>query len=165
MTRTRIFSPEPLSTEHLLDGFDCGHASLNEWLKKRAIKAGRLGGSARTYVVCGENQRVLGYYAVSTGSVNRVDTPGKVSRNMPDPIPVVLLGRLVVDRSVTGQGIGTGLLKDALLRVLQAAEQIGVRAVLVHAIDEVARGFYLRHGFYDSPTNEMSLMLTVDEIR
>lgn len=160
-----ICAPEPLSAGHLLDGFDCGHINLNEWLKKRAAKATRVGGSARTYVVCNAERRVLGYYALSTGSLNREDTPGKVSRNMPDPIPVILLGRLVVDRSFTSQGIGAGLLKDAFLRVAQAAAQIGVRALLVHAIDEGARGFYLKHGFYDSPTNEMTLMLTVVEIQ
>ena len=160
-----ICAPEPLSAEHLLDGFDCGHTSLNEWLKKRATRATRVGGSARTYVVSNAERRVIGYYALSTGSLNREDSPGKVSRNMPDPVPVVLLGRLAVDRAFTSQGIGAGLLKDAFLRVAQAASQIGVRALLVHAIDEDARGFYLKHGFYDSPTNEMTLMLTVAEIQ
>ena len=160
-----ICPPEPLTPEHKLDGFDCGHASLNDWLKKQAIKTTRIGRSARTFVVCNTQREVLAYYALASGSVSRNDTPGKVSRNTTDPVPVVLLGRLAVDLSVSGQGIGIGLLKDAFLRVVSAAEQIGVRAILVHAIDERARAFYLKHGFYDSPTNELTLMLTLDEIQ
>lgn len=160
-----ILAPEPISATHVLERFDCGHVSLNDWLKKRAAKASRVGNSARTYVACNAEQEVLGFYALSTGAVNRNDVPGKVSRNMPNPVPVILLGRLAVDLTVSGQGVGAGLLKDAFLRVVQAAGQIGVRALLVHAIDENARSFYLKNGFYDSPTNEMTLMLTVDEIR
>jgi len=83
---------------------------------------------------------------------------------MPDPIPVILIGRLAVDQAFKGKGIGAGLLKDALLRIVSAAEEIGVRAVLVHALNEQARTFYLQNGFYDSPTNEMTLMVTVEEI-
>jgi len=160
-----ISRPENLSAEHVLDGFDCGQPSLNQWLKKRAHKANLIGHSARVYVVCDALKRVVGYYALSTGSVTRVDAPGRVTRNMPEPIPVVVLGRLAVDQAVMGQGIGSGLLKDALLRIAEAAEHIGIRAVLVHALNEPARSFYLKHGFYDSPTDEMALMLTVEEIR
>ena len=159
-----ILPPAPLSAAHFISHFDCGHASLNHWLKKKALKATRPGSSARTYVVCKQDQTVLGYYALASGSVSREDVPGEVRRNTPDPVPIVLLARLAVDVSVKGQGLGRGLLKDAFLRVYAAAEHIGIRAMLVHAIDEQARLFYLKHGFYDSPTNDMTLMLTINEI-
>jgi len=159
-----ISAPTPLTPEHTLENFDCGRQSLNTWLQKKAIKAQRVGGSARTYVVCTANNHVVGYYSLATGSINHEDTPGKVKRNMPDPIPVILIGRLAVDQAFKGKGIGAGLLKDALLRIVSAAEEIGVRAVLVHALNEQARTFYLQNGFYDSPTNEMTLMITVEEI-
>ena len=159
-----IGAPELLAEQHGLDDFDCGQPSLNAWLKKRAIKANRLGGSARTYVVCDTQNNVVAYYALATGAVNRDETPGKVARNMPDPVPVVLLSRLAVDRRYKGQGIGSGLVKDAFLRVLQAADAIGIRAVLVHAVNESARSFYLKQGFYEAPHNDMTLMLTLTEI-
>jgi predicted N-acetyltransferase YhbS len=154
-----------LSQAHSVSHFDCGHASLNNWLKKRAMKATPPGSSARTYVVCQQDQTVLGYYALASGSVSREDAPGRVRRNAPDPVPIVLLARLAVDISLKGQGFGRGLLKDAFLRVYAAAEHIGIPAMLVHAIDEQARLFYLKHGFYDSPTNDMTLMLTINEIQ
>ena len=147
-----IQAPALLGEEHLLEDFDCGHVSLNDWLKKRALKATKLGAAARTFVVCDDNQRVIGYYALASGLV---------SRNSPDPVPVVLLARLAVDLNYSGKGIGRGLLKDAFCRVYAAAEHIGIRAILVHALDEQARSFYVKHGFYDSPTNEMTLMLPI----
>lgn len=159
-----ISAPKPLGSNHELQNFDCGKPSLNVWLQKKASKAQRIGGSARTYVICSQEDRVIGYYALATGSVNQEDVPGKVKRNMPNPIPIVILGRLAVDLAYQGQGIGPALLKDALLRILNAAEQIGVRAILVHALDESARNFYLRQGFYESPTNDQTLMVTVEEI-
>lgn len=160
-----ITAPEPLRTEHDIQGFDCGRPNLNDWLKKKALKAQQVGGSARTYVVCSPAGRVVGYFSLATGSINHEDAPGKVKRNMPNPVPVVLLARLAVDQTLTGQGIGAGLLKDALMRILNASEQIGVRAVLVHALDEQARNFYLRHGFYESPTHDLTLMVTLEEIQ
>ncbi len=159
-----IQAPAPLATQHVLTDFDCGQPSLNDWLKKRALKATQRGASARTYVVCDHDQNVLGYYALASGSVNRQDAVSKVSRNSPDPVPVILLARLAVDLRYSGQGLGRGLLKDAFLRAYAAAEHIGVRAMVVHALDEQARSFYLKHGFYDSPTNDMTLMLTISEI-
>lgn len=160
-----ITAPAPLGVEHDLQSFDCGKPSLNDWLQKKAAKAQRVGGSARTYVVCSPERLVVGYYALATGSVNRDDVPGKVKKNMPNPIPVILIGRLAVDQSFKGKGMGYGLLKDALLRIVAAAEEIGVRAALVHALDEQARNFYLHHGFYESPTNDLTLMVTVEEIQ
>ena len=159
-----ITVPELLNREHDLLSFDCGKPSLNDWLKKKALKAHLVGGSARTYVVCSPANRVVGYFALSTGAVNREDVSGRVKKNMPNPIPIVLLGRLAVDQQFKGKGIGSSLLRDALNRVVLASEQIGVRAILVHALDEDARSFYLKHGFYESPTNHMTLMLTIKEI-
>jgi GNAT superfamily N-acetyltransferase len=160
-----ITAPAPLGPEHDLQVFDCGRPSLNDWLRKRAAKAQSVGGAARTYVVCSPEGRVVGYYALATGSINREDAPGKVKRNMPNPIPVILIARLAVDLTFRGKGLGYGLLKDALLRIVSAAGEIGVRAALVHALDESARNFYLYHGFYESPTNDLTLMVTVEEIQ
>jgi GNAT superfamily N-acetyltransferase len=160
-----ITAPESLDSHHDLQSFDCGKPGLNNWLKKKALKAHRIGGSARTYVVCSPSDQVVGYYALATGSINQEDVPGKVKRNMSDPIPVILIARLAVDQKFKGQGIGSGLLKDAWLRIARAAKEIGVRAILVHALDEHARNFYLRHGFYESPTNELTLMVTVEEVQ
>lgn len=160
-----ITAPHPLAQHHDLQSFDCGRLSLDAWLKKKALKAQQLGGSARTYVVCDEGNRVIGYCALATGSINREDASGKVKRNMPDPIPVVIIARLAVDESFKGQGIGAGLLKDALLRVVGAAQEIGIRAVMVHALDDAVRDFYLKHGFYESPTNAQTMMIPVQEIQ
>lgn len=160
-----ICAPELLAVDHELVNFDCGQPGLNLWLKKKALKAQQVGGSARTYVVCEGDCQVVGFYSLATGAVNREDVSGKVRRNMPDPIPVVLLARLAVDVSFQGRGIGPGLLKDALLRVVGAAEEIGIRAVLVHALNQQVTDFYRKHGFYESPTQPQTLMLTVQEIQ
>ena len=159
-----ICAPEPLGQHHDIRSFDCDDPVLDNWLRKRAFNAQVPGGSARTYVVCSPENRVIGYCSLAAGAVAHEDVPGRVKRNMPDPIPVILLGRLAVDNEFKGQGIGTGLLKDALLRAVSAAEEIRVRAVLVHALDENARRFYEKHGFYESPTNELTLMVTIAEI-
>lgn len=160
-----ITAPELLTLHHNVNSFDCGKYSLNHWLKNKAYKTQQIGGSARTYVACKEDKQVIGYYALSTGSIHRDLAPGKVKRNMPDPIPVVILGRLAVDSTFKSRGIGTGLLKDALTRVSTAAELIGIRAVLVHVIDESTKAFYKKYGFYESPTHEQTLLLTIKEIQ
>ena len=159
-----ISAPEPLATHHTTQAFDCGEHGLNEWLKRKALKAHVVGGSARTYVVCSPDDVVCGYYALATGAIKNADTPGRVRRNMPDPIPVILLGRLAVDQRSKGQGVGCGLLKGALLRSVVVAPEIGVRAVITHALNDQARSFYLKHGFYDSPANDYTMMLTITEI-
>ena len=159
-----ISAPQLLSADHTLTGFDCGKASLNEWLVKRALRAQKIGGSARTFVVVNSINEVVAYYSLSTCSINREDASGKVKRNMPDPIPVILIGRLAVDLKFKNCGIGTALLKDALLRVVAAAHEIGVRAVIVHVLDSIAQKFYSYHGFCESPTNERTLMITLEEI-
>lgn len=142
-----ITAPAPLTPAHRLAGFDCGRPSLNEWLLRYALRNEHAGGS-RTYVVCDvEAGRVVGYYALAAGSVDRAEAPGPLRRNMPDPIPAIVLGRLAVDRHFSGRGIGAGLLKDALLRSVQVANQIGARALLVQALDDSAAAFYQHHGF------------------
>jgi len=121
-------------------------------------------GASRTFVICSEDN-VVGYYALATGSVMRQQAPGKIKRAMPDPIPVMILGRLAVDRSQQGCGFGVGLLRDAILRTYNVSQHAGVRALLVHALSEPARDFYLRNGFLPSPIETMTLMLSIQEIK
>lgn len=161
----RFRDPELLSPEHVPEGFDCGRASLSVWLMRYARQADAAG-SARTYVVVdSEQERVVGYHALTAAGVEREATSDRVIKGMTRyPIPVVLLARLAVDLSVAGLGIGAWLLRDAMMRTLAASEAIGVRAMLVHAIDDEARRFYLRHGFEPSPTDERHLMILIKDI-
>ena len=158
-----LSAPVPLTREHTLSGFNCGIASLDDWLVKRAL-ANEASGASRTFVVT-DTDRVVAYYALATGSAPLVDAPGKVRRNMPDPVPVMVLARLAVDQNYQGLGLGQALLKDALLRTVHAADLAGIRAVMVHAISEEAKAFYLRAGFVESPHHAMTLFLTLQEIR
>jgi GNAT superfamily N-acetyltransferase len=155
--------PERLTAEHELSEFDCGVPELDDWLKKRAL-ANEESGASRTYVICAEG-RVVGYYALATGGVSQAEAPGRIRRNMPDPVPVMILGRLAVDRSWRGRNLGVSLLRDAILRTLQAAEIIGIRAILVTAIFEDARKFYELNGFLASPVDPMVLMITIADAR
>jgi GNAT superfamily N-acetyltransferase len=157
-----LSSPEPLGPAHDVSTFDCGVAALDEWLKRRAL-ANQASGASRTYVVCGDQHAVVGYYALAAGSVAHVDAPGRVKRNMPDPVPMMVLGRLAVDRSAQGRGVGYGLLKDAVLRVVQAADIVGVRGILVDAIDDAACAFDEKFGFRRSAAFPLKLMITLDE--
>jgi len=157
-----IFSaPEPLAAHHNLTDFQSGEAVLDEWLLRRAFKNQTLGAS-RTYVISAE-ARVVGYYALANGSVIAAEAPGRIRRNMPDPIPVMVLGRLAIDQQWQGQGLGKALLRDAILRTLQAAELAGIRALLVHALNEKAAAFYRKAGFVASPMNEYTLMLLLQD--
>lgn len=156
-----ITPPEKLSREHNLSGLNSGEPALDDWLRRRAIQ-NEGSGSSRTYVVCA-NRRVVGYYTLANGAIAHAQAPGKVKRNMPDPVPVMILGRLAVDKDFQGRGIGTGLLRDAVLRTVQAAEIAGIRAMLVHAISEPAKRFYQKHGFISSPIDPLTVMLTVTE--
>ena len=155
-------APELLTSVHQLDAFCCGEAELDEFLPKRALKNQEMGAS-RTYVVCEGPHRVVAYYSLAVGSVSHAAVTGKFKRNMPDPIPIMVLGRLAVDQSAQGLGIGKGLLKDCILRTLQAAEIAGIKAILVHAISEKAREFYERYGFSPSPVDSMTLLITLKE--
>lgn len=156
---------EPLSQTHDVSRFDCGtHESLNQWLKRFAL-TNQKNESARTYVVH-RGGRVVGYYSVSAGSVSVEEVPGRIAKGLAHhPIPVILLARLAVDKSEQGTGLGKALLKNALIRIAGAADIVGARAVLVHAIDEAARKFYEHFGFEPSPIHELQLMLLMKDLR
>ena len=161
----RFGDPEPLGSDQVLDGFDCGRASLNLWLTRYARQAGAAG-SARTYVIVDSQQgRVVGYNALTAAGIEREAATARVIKGMPQyPIPVVLLARLAVDLSVARRGLGAWLLRDAMLRTLSSSETVGVRAMVVHAIDDEACGFYLRHGLEPSPTDPMHMMMLIKDI-
>jgi GNAT superfamily N-acetyltransferase len=156
---------EPISGSHDVSRFDCGaHESLNEWLKRFAL-INQKNESARTYVVR-RNGSVVGYYSISAGSVAVDETPARIAKGLArHPIPVILLARLAVDKHEQGTGLGKALLKDALVRIAQAADILGARAVLVHAIDEQARKFYEHFNFEASPIHELQLMLLMKDLR
>ncbi len=158
-----IIAPCPISDIHDVISFDCGDTTLNDWLQRRAIK-NESSGASRTFIVCEDNS-VIGYYALAVGAVTREETSGKVRRNMPDPVPVMVLSRLAVDAKWQGKQIGSGMLKDAIARTIIVAEQAGLRALLVHALSGKARDFYLYFGFHESPMNDMTLMITLNEAR
>ena len=157
-----IHRPQRLGPEHDLSGFDCGVPPLDEWLRRRALQ-NQASGASQTYVAAAGG-RVVGYYALANGAVTLAQATGRVRRNMPDPVPVMVLGRLAVDRAYHGRGLGRALLRDAMLRTLQAAEIAGIRAILVHAISADARRFYQRCGLRASPTDPMTLMVTVADV-
>ena len=154
-------APELLTPAHDVGTFDCGIPSLDDWLKRRAL-VNQSSGASRTYVVC-RAKTVVGYYALAAGSIDHVEAPGRLKRNMPDPVPMMVLARLAVDRSVQGLRVGKGLLKDAILRVIQAADIVGIRGILVDAIDDKARAFYERYGFRRSTTFPLKVMITLAE--
>jgi predicted N-acetyltransferase YhbS len=161
----RITTPEPLTEDHDCNDFDCGRASLNIWLRKTALK-NEANDASRTFVIC-QAGKVVGYYCLATGSVTRAEAPGKIKRRMPEPPPIIILGRLAVDKNWQGQGIGIALLRNALLRCLEVAKEVAVKAVLVHALDEEAKHFYESVGFVGSPANQLTLcmsMLDIDKI-
>lgn len=154
-----IEPPVPLGPEHALDGFSCGRPVLDDWLKRQARRSeGRF---ARTYVVCADGA-VVGYYCISAGTVAREDAPGRIRRNAPEPIPVSILGRLAVDLRWAGRGLGADLLADALRRIANAAEVIGIGAVLIHALDDQALAFYRRQAeFLEFPDSSRTLFLPI----
>ncbi len=152
-----ISAPERLTSDHQIIGFDCGTASLNEWLIHSALKNEQSGGS-RTYVVC-DNNRVIGYYALAAGSVARAEATSRIKKNMPDPIPALILGRLAVDCNRQCQNIGRGLLKDALARSINVSEQVGARVLIVHFVNDKAEAFYRKYGFTTKNLASNTLML------
>ena len=156
-----LSAPEKLRADHNLSPFECGEPSLDSWLHRRALH-NEESGASRTYVVC-VGHEVVGYYALAVGAVTHVEAPSRVRRNMPDPVPVMIIGRLAVHKNYQGRKIGPALLRDAVLRTLQAAEIAGLRAILVHAISESARQFYENCGFIPSPMDPMTLMITLTE--
>lgn len=155
--------PEPLTAEHVLGAFASGVVSLDDWLRRRAL-LNQLSGASRTFVVVDEAQ-VVAYYALAASAVAPDAAPGRFKRNMPDPIPVVVLGRLAIASSHQGHGLGRALFQDAAQRVIHAADAIGIRGLLVHAISDEAKAFYLRLGLAPSPFEPMTLMATVADLK
>lgn len=158
-----LSAPEPLTANHDTHRFDCGIGSLDHWLKQWALK-NQLTGASRTFVAYGENC-VLAYYALASSAVAAEVATGRLRRNIPDPIPIVLLGRLAIDQSAHGRGLGRALVRDACLRVMAAADVIGIRGMLVHALSTQARAFYEYVGFEPSPMEPMTLMATLADVR
>ncbi|WP_273393713.1 GNAT family N-acetyltransferase [Actinobacillus porcinus] len=150
-------APELLNATHHLDDFDCGEEALNSWLKRNALK-NQQNQASRTFVIC-QNNNVVGFYALAAGSVSHQFVSGGLRRNMPDPIPVVVLGRLAIDLAHQGQQLGAALLKDAVLRASAVSQQVGVKALLVHALNDKAKAFYLNYGFQVSPIDDLVLLL------
>jgi GNAT superfamily N-acetyltransferase len=153
-------APAPLGEAHVLDSFSCGVTSLDDWLKRRA-RANQASGASRTYVVADEAQRVVGYYCLASGAMALNEAPSGLRRNMPDPIPMALLGRLAVDVTMQGQGLGVALLRDAVERTQAAAGILGIRGLLVHALSADAKAFYERYGFVASPVRPMMLVMSL----
>lgn len=150
-------APELLNATHHLDDFDCGEEALNSWLKRNALK-NQQNQASRTFVIC-QNNNVVGFYALAAGSVSHQFVSGGLRRNMPDPIPVVVLGRLAIDLAHQGQKLGAALLKDAVLRASAVSQQVGVKALLVHALNDKVKAFYLNYGFQVSPIDDLILLL------
>lgn len=153
----KLVAPAPLTSKHNISAFSCGEPVLDAWLQKKALKAQK-DRSARVFVLCDSGNRVVGYYALANGALARGDALGGVRRNMPDPIPVMVLARFAIDSLLQGQGIGQELLRNAILRTLSAAEIAGIRAIVVHALTDQAKLFYENCGFKASTENPYLLM-------
>jgi GNAT superfamily N-acetyltransferase len=157
----RLSAPQPLLASHIVSDFDCGEASLDDWLKRRAL-INQVSGASRTFAVADQDNRVCGYYALAAGAVAHQLATGAVRRNMPDPIPVLILARLAVDRRAQGIKLGAGLLQDAVNRAGSVAQNAGVRALVVHALNHKASAFYEYYGFTVSPIHPLTLMLRLN---
>lgn len=156
-------TPRPISEGDDVAAFDSGESDLDNYLRTRAL-ANHIEGASRCFVTCREG-RVAGFYALASASLQRAAAPGRVRRNMPDPMPVILLSRLAIDRKDQGKGLGAQLLRDAIIRSVAAAEIVGVRAMLVHAMHDQARAFYAHFDFEPSPTDPMHLLLLIKDAR
>jgi GNAT superfamily N-acetyltransferase len=163
MSSGAITAPERITAEHDTATFDSGETNLDEWLRKRALK--NIGsGASRCFVIC-EEMTVIGYYSLSAGAVAHEIAPKAMRRNMPDPLPAMLLGRLAVHRRYHNQGLGSALLRDAMLRTLSISQQTGIALMFVHALHDQAKQFYLSRGFVPSPLQPMTLMMTVATVQ
>jgi predicted N-acetyltransferase YhbS len=160
---SRYTRPRPITAQDDVTDFDSGEPSLDNWLRRRAL-TNQATGASRCFITCREN-RCVGYYALTVSSVQHADSTRRIGHGMPDPIPVVLLARLAVDAKQQGRGLGRHLLRDAIARTVEVSEIVGVRALLVHALHEQARDFYLRFGFEPSPTHELHMMLLMKDAR
>ena len=161
---SQLSAPQPLAATHLLDEFASGEASLDEWLKRRAL-SNQLSGASRTFVVTDQEERVFGYYAMAAGAVSHPMATSGVRRNMPDPIPVMVLARLAIDHRTQGIKLGAALLQDAVNRTVAVSRNAGVRALLVHALHDRAKQFYEHYGFQESPQHPMTLMLRLNTVK
>ena len=158
----QLTPPEPLDSGHRTDTFDCDEPVLDEWLRKRAL-GNQASGASRTFVVADTSGRVMGYYALAAGAVTHETATGPVRRNMPDPVPMLILGRLAVDRQAQGMKLGAALLQDAVGRAIGVSAHAGIRALVVHAVSERAKAFYLHYGFQTSTLHPMTLMLRLPQ--
>ncbi len=159
-----LSSPSLLTADHILNDFNCGHDTLNNWLKRYAIQ-NQKANAAKTFVVC-KDLRVVGYYSLAVGSIEHEVATARTKKGLArHPIPVMILARLAVDFRYQGKKIGSGLLKDAIVRTLQAADHAGIRAIFVHAKDNDARRFYKHFDFEESPIDSLKLMLLIKDAR
>lgn len=160
----KITAPERLTEAHDTADFRSRQPQLDEWLRRKAL-SNETSGASRTYVTT-DGERVIGFYCLATGAVAHAQATGKARRNMPDPVPVVIIGRMAVDAAFERRGIGRGLIRDAVIRTLGAAEVVGIRAILIHAKSDEARRFYVeRCGLSESPIDPMTLMVTLADAR
>ena len=155
-------APAPLEASHNLARFSCGKPSLDEWLQKRAL-SNQKSGATNTYVVI-QNRQVIGYYSLAVASINRAEAPGRMRNNAPTSLPMMLLARLAVKTGYQGQGIGQGMLKDAIQRTVLVSQQAGVMGLLAHALDEKAKQFYTQYGFRESPMHPLTLILPIKDM-
>ena len=160
----QLYPPEPFTLSHRADEFECGVAVLDDWLKRQALP-NQLSGASRTFVVVDRQAQVRGYYALAAGAVSHQMATGSVRRNMPDPVPVMVLARLAVDRKAQGRQLGGALLQDAVNRAIAVSRDAGVRALLVHALHDRARQFYEHYGFEVSPPHLLTLMLRIAQAK
>lgn len=164
--RPAYAAPRLIDGGDALDGFDCGKPPLNDFLKQRALK--NEGKASRTYVVLSQSGedagRVIAYYTLASGAVSHSLAPGAMRRNMPDPVPVTVLGRLAVDNRHAGRGLGGGMLREAFRRTIEAGHVVGTRALIVHAVDDEAITFYTGFGFRNFPTDSRTLFLPLETI-
>ncbi len=160
----QLSAPQPLLIDHFLDQFACGEADLDEWLKRRAM-SNQLSGASRTFVVADQDRRIYAYYAMAAGAVSHQMATSSVRRNMPDPIPVMVLARLAVDHRAQGIKLGASLLQDAVNRAVAVSQNAGVRALLVHALHDRAKQFYEHYGFQASSVHPMTLMLRLNSAK
>ncbi len=157
-----LSQPLPLNESHFIDQFECGEPTLDDWLRRRAL-ANQASGASRSFVTC-RGIEVVGYYALAAGGITSSEAPGRLRRNMPDPIPVMILGRLAIDRREQGKGLGALLLRDAVARTCRLAQDAGIAGMLVHAISEDAKLFYKHWGFVETPYNPMTLVARLKDL-
>lgn len=156
--------PELLTVEHDLSEFDSGEASLNNWLRKKSLK-NQAQGASRCFVILNTNKQVIGYYTLTAGAIAHEASPKSFKRNMPNPLPILLLGRLAIDKKHHNKGLGSALLRDAMLRAINVSSDTGIFAILVHALSNQAKQFYLSRGFVECPVNPLTLMVTLKTVK